>query len=53
MNTNPKTWLSLDKQLELLASRNVKISDSDKAKECLERIGYYRLSGYFYPFKKR
>ena len=52
MNTNPKTWLSLDKQLELLASRNVTISDSDKAKECLERIGYYRLSGYFYPFKK-
>lgn len=52
MNTNPKTWLSLDKQLELLASRNVTISDSNKAKECLERIGYYRLSGYLYPFKK-
>lgn len=51
MHTNPKSWLSLDDQLNLLTSRNVIISDRDKAKEFLERIGYYRLSGYLYPFK--
>lgn len=52
MHTNPKNWLSLDDQLNLLTSRNVVISNRDKAKEFLERIGYYRLSGYLYPFKK-
>jgi len=50
--SNPKAWLSLNEQLDLLASRNVVISNRDMAKECLERIGYYRLSGYLYPFKK-
>jgi abortive infection bacteriophage resistance protein len=28
------------------------ISDVPAAKACLERIGYYRLSGYWYPFRK-
>jgi abortive infection bacteriophage resistance protein len=29
------------------------ISDPVTAGACLERIGYYRLSGYWYPFRKR
>jgi abortive infection bacteriophage resistance protein len=29
------------------------ISDSDRASACLHRIGYYRLSGYAYPFRHR
>ncbi|MCF1450530.1 Abi family protein [Agrobacterium vitis] len=28
------------------------ITDIDKAKACLDRIGYYRLSAYWYPFRK-
>jgi abortive infection bacteriophage resistance protein len=28
------------------------ITDDAKAAVCLERIGYYRLSGYWYPFRK-
>jgi abortive infection bacteriophage resistance protein len=28
------------------------ISDQAAAHACLERIGYYRLSGYWYPFRK-
>ncbi|HEX3438580.1 MAG TPA: Abi family protein [Pseudacidobacterium sp.] len=28
------------------------ITDVSAAKACLERIGYYRLSGYWYPFRK-
>ncbi len=30
----------------------MEISDAPLAKTCLERIGYYRLSGYWYPFRK-
>ena len=29
------------------------ISDSTRAEACLHRIGYYRLSGYAYPFRHR
>jgi abortive infection bacteriophage resistance protein len=29
------------------------ISDEAKAGVCLHRIGYYRLSGYAYPFRHR
>jgi abortive infection bacteriophage resistance protein len=28
------------------------ITDEAAAHACLERIGYYRLSGYWYPFHK-
>ncbi len=30
----------------------MEISDRTAAASCLERIGYYRLSGYWYPFRK-
>jgi abortive infection bacteriophage resistance protein len=29
------------------------ISDVQKAEACLHRVGYYRLSGYAYPFRQR
>nr|WP_255484408.1 Abi family protein [Granulicella sp. 5B5] len=29
------------------------ITDTRKAEACLHRIGYYRLSGYAYPFRQR
>jgi abortive infection bacteriophage resistance protein len=30
----------------------MEITDSPAASACLERIGYYRLSGYWYPFRR-
>lgn len=30
----------------------MEITDLSKAESCLGRIGYYRLSAYFYPFRK-
>ncbi len=48
----PKTWKSYSEQLELLKLRGMNISDKGKALEYLERIGYYRLSGYWYPFRE-
>ncbi len=47
-----KPYLSVAAQLELLAGRGIEIGDWDAAHDCLERIGYYRLSGYWYPFRK-
>jgi abortive infection bacteriophage resistance protein len=42
-----KPPLTLDAQVELLASRGMKIPDANRAKHYLRFIGYYRLSGYF------
>lgn len=50
--TELKAWRNLDEQIERLESRNMQILDHDKAKNYLSRIGYYRLSGYWYPFRK-
>lgn len=47
-----KKWLSLSDQLELLQERNMFIDDERKALNYLERIGYYRLSGYSYSFRQ-
>jgi abortive infection bacteriophage resistance protein len=47
-----KPYLDLDQQIALLKSRGMLIDDEQKAKEYLHRTGYYRLSGYWYPFRK-
>lgn len=46
-----KPWQSYQQQLNLLKSRGLVVSDEAKALEHLERIGYYRLSGYWYSFR--
>lgn len=48
-----KPWKSHEDQLALLVSRGLEVTDHTKAVECLRRIGYYRLSGYWYPFRER
>jgi abortive infection bacteriophage resistance protein len=47
-----KPHLTFDAQIALLKSRGMSISDEAKAKDYLQRIGYYRLSGYWYPFRQ-
>jgi abortive infection bacteriophage resistance protein len=47
-----KPYKSVADQLALLATRGMEITDLSAANGCLERIGYYRLSGYWYPFRK-
>ena len=44
-----KSFLSYTEQLSLLKSRSMMFADESKALHLLERIGYYRLSGYWYP----
>lgn len=48
-----KPWLSVADQLQQLIDRGMTVTDRSKALECLERIGYYRLSGYWFAFRER
>ena len=46
-----KPWLAFSDQLELLQERGLQVDDCAAALDYLERLGYYRLSGYWYPFR--
>ena len=48
-----KPYRSIAEQIQLLQGRGMLITDVAKAETCLHRIGYYRLSGYAYPFRHR
>ena len=45
-----KTAKSPEQLISLLKSRGLQINDEARAKETLQHIGYYRFSGYAYPF---
>ena len=42
----PKDFKTIDEQLEILKSRNLTVSDENKAKDFLLQNNYYRISGY-------
>lgn len=47
-----KPWLSFSDQLEQLRERGLQVEDSIAALDYLKRLGYYRLSGYWYPMRR-
>ncbi len=47
-----KPYLAVLDQIALIKSRGMGISDDNLAKSHLEKIGYYRLSGYWFPYRK-
>jgi abortive infection bacteriophage resistance protein len=47
-----KPYTGIEDQLKLLASRGLDETHENRAKRWLERVGYYRLSAYAYPFRK-
>lgn len=47
-----KPYLPVSDQLALIKSRGMIISDDALAEAYLNRIGYYRLSGYWYPYRE-
>jgi abortive infection bacteriophage resistance protein len=47
-----KPYLPIPDQLALIKGRGMVISDDALAQTYLNRIGYYRLSGYWYPFRE-
>lgn len=47
-----RPWTSFPDQLALLKSRGMVVSDETAALDYLQRVGYYCLSAYWYPFRK-
>lgn len=47
-----KPWLSIGEQIEKLASKGVCIGVRGVASSVLREVGYYRLTGYLYPFRE-
>jgi abortive infection bacteriophage resistance protein len=47
-----KPWLALDEQIDKLHSRGVDIGSRTSTKTLLQQVGYYRLTGYLYPFRQ-
>ena len=47
-----KVWLSYDQQASLLIEERGLIADREYLIRHLKEIGYYRLSGYWYIFKR-
>jgi len=45
-----KTCLDYESQISLLKSRGLKFTNEDKVRHLIRNIGYYRFSGYWYPF---
>lgn len=52
MSTYNKPYLTLQQQLQLLKARGLGITDDAAALSYLGRIGYYRISAYWYSFRK-
>lgn len=46
-----KPYLTFDEQIDLLERRGLQL-DRARGKTAVEQIGYYRLSGYWYPYRK-
>ncbi len=47
-----KSFKTIDEQIELLENRGMLFRDKRKAKYYLINLNYYRLSGYWLPYKK-
>ncbi|WP_402464490.1 Abi family protein [Isoptericola aurantiacus] len=47
-----KPWLSVDEQVARLASRGVDVHPEARTAALLRSVGYYRLTGYLYPFRR-
>lgn len=53
MPTHSKPFTSISDQIVILKGRGMSFSDEVKAQRCLARVGYYRLSAYWYPFREQ
>lgn len=48
-----KAYKTYARQVEILAGRGMDMGDRESAAATLRRVNYYRLSGYWYPFRKQ
>ena len=52
-DTYQKQALRFEDQLALLQQRGLEFDDLDRALSQIRGISYYRLSGYWYPFREK
>lgn len=52
MSEYAKPWLSVDEQIDRLEGHGIEIEDRGRAASVLQAVGYYRLTGYLYPFRE-
>lgn len=52
MGQYAKPWLSIEDQIDRLIERGVEVTDRDASAHLLRTVGYYRLTGYLYPFRQ-
>ncbi|WP_382304050.1 Abi family protein [Herbiconiux sp. UC225_62] len=50
--TAVKQYRDFDELIDLLIHRGMDVGDRLRATQELQRVSYYRLSGYWYPFRK-
>ncbi len=48
-----KPHRTIDEQLQILEDRGLAFDDKDLCKQVLTNVGYYRLSAYTYPLRKK
>lgn len=48
-----KEWKDYSELLDLLATRGMQLDNKARVLHYLQHIGYYRLSGYWYPFRQK
>ncbi|MGH3435107.1 MAG: Abi family protein [Sciscionella sp.] len=53
MGEDVKAYKTYAQQVEILAGRGMDMGDQESAVATLRRVNYYRLSGYWYPFRKQ
>lgn len=53
MSGDMKAYQTYAEQVDLLVSRGMVVDDLEAAVETLRRVNYYRLSGYWYPFRRQ
>lgn len=46
-----KPWTSIEDQVDRLASRGVDVAPRAQTERLLAAVGYYRLTGYLYPYR--
>jgi abortive infection bacteriophage resistance protein len=46
-----KPWMSVEDQVSLLINRGMAVDSVEEASRWLSVVGYYRLSGYWYPYR--
>lgn len=51
MGEYTKPWNSVEQQIDRLAGRGVDVEPRDRTAAVLCAVGYYRLTGYLYPFR--